>query len=200
MQFVIDALARSQRQRFLQRAEDILVRDLQTSRIVALGRAQDGFNLNNPKSTLHSAICYRHLLGEVILPGPMVPPKWLLARFGCDRGSDMIWYDPLVPAEQVRHLHPEPLIKIPGTAGDHTAGKKRAKSGPKPGSIARYRSEDVKLYPEIVALMTGKPPMSCTAATKRLADQGRVAGTGTASNIAARLQRSFTRSRGTRSN
>ena len=71
--------------------------------------------------------------------------------------------------------------------------EKRAKRGPKPGTVARYREDDAALFPAIQALIKGER-MSPSAAAVQLADQGRVAGHGSVKSLATRLRKAFSRS------
>jgi hypothetical protein len=56
-------------------------------------------------------------------------------------------------------------------------GPQRRRKGPEPGTVDRYSELDRKLYPELEQL--AKKCGSVTAAARQLAEQGKVAGTGT---------------------
>ena len=62
--------------------------------------------------------------------------------------------------------------------------------GPKPGTVKRYASADQELLDEVHRLMS-EEKLTLTAATQKLADEGRVAGTGTSTSRARRLARLF---------
>jgi hypothetical protein len=75
-------------------------------------------------------------------------------------------------------------------AGGNVAlkGKKQPahrRRGPQPGTINRHGAADRALFPEIERL--AKEKGSITAATRQLAEAGRVAGTGVPKSLAARL-------------
>jgi hypothetical protein len=63
---------------------------------------------------------------------------------------------------------------------------KRRRRGPAPGTVARYRESDRKLYPEVERIMRGEHK-TVTAAARQLAEQGKVAGTGIKESRARRL-------------
>jgi hypothetical protein len=65
-------------------------------------------------------------------------------------------------------------------------GSLRRGKGPVPGTLARYKEDDRKLYTELERLMDEKH-MSPTAAARQLAEQNRVAGIGTSESRARRL-------------
>jgi hypothetical protein len=74
---------------------------------------------------------------------------------------------------------PVPVVK--------SAAPIRPKRGPKPKTVDRYGKADRCLYPQIGLLVADG--LTLTAATQKLADQGKVAGTGTATSCARRLAR-----------
>jgi hypothetical protein len=82
-------------------------------------------------------------------------------------------------------------------AGVETAaiGKLRRKPGPTPGNLKRYDELDRALFDDVKSLMENG--LSLTAATQKLAGDGRVAGTGTATSEsrAKRLARRYTTER-----
>jgi hypothetical protein len=67
----------------------------------------------------------------------------------------------------------------------------RKRSGPAPGTTERYANSDRELYSEIKILLEGG--RTVTAACQYLAENGRIAGGGTAESRARRLQKRFPR-------
>ena len=91
--------------------------------------------------------------------------------------------EPAPPSPQVEPTPPaEP--KQPALAEKRTTPR-----GPKPGTVKRYAPADRELFDEVVRLMS--EGLSLTAATQRLAEDGRVAGVGTPISRARRLASLF---------
>lgn len=68
----------------------------------------------------------------------------------------------------------------------------RRRRGPRPGEVDRFGGQDRALYPVIKSLMQNDK-LTLTAATQRLAEEGKIAGnTREVSSLAARLRRRYT--------
>jgi hypothetical protein len=120
---------------------------------------------------------------------------------GPPTNDDMLYFD----VSKARRRHgikvPQRVTRIQVDAeklhaliAEQTQPVQAPKPGPKPGALRRYIERDRTLYPEIHALM--KKCFSLTAATERLADEGKVAGGGASHNKARRLAREFKKDAG----
>ena len=69
----------------------------------------------------------------------------------------------------------------------------RRRKGPVPGTVSRYREADHKLYPELEQLAVPEKRGSISAAARHLAEEGKVAGAGTAESRARRLATRYLR-------
>jgi hypothetical protein len=76
--------------------------------------------------------------------------------------------------------------------------RQKPRRGPEPGTVDRFGDSDRALFSELEALMAGE--MSRSAAALQLADQGKVAGTGTPESRAKRLADRYRRERGSGAN
>lgn len=76
----------------------------------------------------------------------------------------------------------------PAEGGKSMAAPKS--KGPRKGEVARFKADDMKLFPEIVRLMRERR-LTVTAATRLLAEEDKVAGVGTPASRAKRLASLF---------
>jgi len=63
----------------------------------------------------------------------------------------------------------------------------KSNRGPKPGTLRRYEASDRALFPEIDRLTPPSGQLSPTAAARKLAEEGKVAGTGSLESRAKRI-------------
>jgi hypothetical protein len=93
-------------------------------------------------------------------------------------------------AEREWGFHSAALAKTRRVGDAAPAVNPKKRRGPKPGTLDRYGDDDRKLFSEIERVMSqGK--ISVTAAARKLASEGRVAGTGTVESRARRLAQRF---------
>jgi hypothetical protein len=78
---------------------------------------------------------------------------------------------------------------LPRRARQKELTPSRRRRGPQPGTINRHGPADRNLFPEIERL--AKEKGSITAATRQLAEESKVAGTGTPKSRAARLAKAY---------
>jgi hypothetical protein len=69
----------------------------------------------------------------------------------------------------------------------------RRRKGPAPGTVNRYEVSDRKLYPELEQRAAPEKCGSITAAAIQMAQERKVAGTGTPNSMARRLARRYFR-------
>jgi hypothetical protein len=94
-------------------------------------------------------------------------------------------------ATQARPMDTTPTTTAVGAVPE----SEKRRPGPRPGEVDRFGARDRALYPELKRLV-GDDRLSLTAAARRLADEGKIAGhTGVANSLATRLQRRFQKDR-----
>jgi hypothetical protein len=77
----------------------------------------------------------------------------------------------------------------PGDFAAATAQPARKRRGPVAGTVKRYHAQDTALHPEVGRLIGDG--LSCAAAAKSLADEGKVSGRGSPESRARRLAKSY---------
>jgi hypothetical protein len=97
--------------------------------------------------------------------------------------------DGSMPVSAALHWIASEGLKI-NDAAPITAAARRARKGPAPGSVDRFRDADRALYPEMERIIL-EQRISATAAARKLAEEGKVAGYGTWESKARRLRRLF---------
>jgi hypothetical protein len=113
------------------------------------------------------------------------------------------------PAARAEELMPDPVLAVKSNAASpkpkqfaptkkkmkkKTTKNRSRRRGPKPGTVKRYVSADRAQFDAIERLMRDEQ-LSLTAATKKLAESRRVAGTGTSTSRAQRLAKLYTAER-----
>ena len=93
------------------------------------------------------------------------------------------------PSQTADVLAPDQPTHADKPEGDQKTA--RAKRGPKPGTVARYREADAALFSAIETLIIAER-MSQREATLHLAKQGKVAGLGTVESKGTRLHKAYT--------
>jgi hypothetical protein len=91
-------------------------------------------------------------------------------------------------------IHDQASAAVANGEASTPLARKRSRKGPVPGTVKRYGDAYIALFPELEDLMKGSK-LSRTAATERLAEQGKIPGTGTSISRAKALARYYKKER-----